>query len=675
MKLGVQYYRDPNPPEVCWPQDLTDIAAAGFSFIGVWIPWRYVNPRPDVWELDATHRLLDLAEERGLGVRLQLVPESAPDWAARENADTLLVNARGQRVPLNPHPMLQLGGWPGLNACHPVARGWIDDYYRQVLTRLKGHPAILAWSVWNEIQVPVASYDAHTQAAYRVWAERRYGDLAAYNAAHHTQYESFAELSLPNPEIEGELLLGRAADLNTFRWEQSVAEGHHRANLVRQSDPDRPVAMHTNSNSPFPGNRDDWDVAAAADFYGNSTYNIDPFYDTLSAIKQRSLKGPGGWWLTEHSSGRFVYYYGHATLSGRQIVGDFLKAMAHGASAAAVWQYRAEYYGQEAPNFGLLDLEGKPSERFAALAGLAGALKKLGEQDLAFDPPAIGMLFEPLDLVFRSASEGWMRQPWQEYSEFEQWLCALLEIGHSPDFVRVSELVNRPLAESFRVLVAPSLVVLRPGVAEALRDWVRRGGHLVVGPFTGVFDPQGWTFPQMPGDGLDALFGVRVTDRISGADWRFFAPGGEERLDGRFLFEQVRVGSGAEVNLDCDGRPAVVTRREGLGSATYLASFTGAARADGSPRLAAWLRHGLAERGVAAPVAFEGPVWINTARRGGEPVVFVHNPAAEPCVVKIESDGRGWHDPVENITWRASEGSANVPLEPRQTRMLLKAED
>ena len=72
MKLGIQYYRDPNPPENLWQQDLADIASAGFTMIGVWIPWRYVNPSEGHWELDKYRCLLDLADQNGLKVRVQL---------------------------------------------------------------------------------------------------------------------------------------------------------------------------------------------------------------------------------------------------------------------------------------------------------------------------------------------------------------------------------------------------------------------------------------------------------------------------------------------------------------------------------------------------------------------------------------------------------------------------
>ena len=57
MKLGTQYYRDPHPPETFWRKDLAAIARAGFSVIGCYIQWRYVNPEPDRWELDKHRRL------------------------------------------------------------------------------------------------------------------------------------------------------------------------------------------------------------------------------------------------------------------------------------------------------------------------------------------------------------------------------------------------------------------------------------------------------------------------------------------------------------------------------------------------------------------------------------------------------------------------------------------
>ncbi|MBU4212711.1 MAG: beta-galactosidase [Verrucomicrobia bacterium] len=672
MRIGTQYFRDPNPPEKFWRKDLADLASAGFSFIGCWIPWRYINPEENRWELDKYRRLLDLARRYKLGVRMQLVPESAPDWVVRRFPDARLVNERGQPVPLHAHAMLQLGGWPGINPYHPAGRSLIDDYYRQVVSHLKDHPAIHIWSLWNEIQLPMLSHDPYTQSAYRKWAQRRYGALESYNQTNGTQFVSFAELNLPNPATEGLPLLQYVADRAEFLWDMTVDEGRRRADLVRRVDPDRPVSMHTNGNSPYLGDRDDWSVAACVDVYGNSTYNRDPFYDTMSAIKQRSIKGPGKWWLTEHCGGRMVYYYGHFTFSGQDLVSDALKAMAHGAVAASFWQYRNEIVGQEAPNFGLLNHDGSRSERFTALAKLAKGLAAWDTDNLKYDPAVIGILLEPLDLAFRSASESWMNQPWQEYREFEEWLRAVLGLGHSPDFLLARQLCAKAPPKNLKLILAPSLVVLRGGLSRTLDRWVRAGGHLIAGPFTGVFDPRGRAFEKSPGDNLLKLFGLHVVSRHGGERFGFVDPEtNTELLAGRHLFEEVRVQKGTCVVLKSGKHPAVLTRKVGKGTATYIAAFAGAEQAAGSALFANWLGKWLRERGVRAPISFEGPAWVNTARLGKDRIIFLHNPGKPSCEVRLRMQtGTAICDCITLEKFRSDDGRVLVPLAARQVRAL-----
>ncbi|MDD5706066.1 MAG: beta-galactosidase [Kiritimatiellae bacterium] len=671
LKLGVQYYREPNPPEKCWRRDLADIAQAGMSFIGCWVPWRYVNPEQDRWELDPIRRLLDLAAENGLGVRLQLVPESAPDWAAREQPDALMVNAWGQRIPLHPHPMLQLGGWPGLNWHHPAARQWMDDYIRRTVGLLQSHPAIHFWSVWNEIQIAVFSHDPHTTNAFRAWMRKRFGDIGHYNEAHHTRFLDFDEVPLPNPQVQDAMVLSIAADLAEFKWERSVAEGQHRVKLVRELDQSRPVIMHTNTNTPYLNERDDWSVAASADLYGNSCYNTDPFYDTMSDIKQRSIKGQGKWLLTERCGGRMVYYYGHQTAKGHELVSDALKAFAHGAIAASFWQYRCERGEQEAPNFGLLNQDGSRSERLDAVADLAGKLKRWNPEGMVLDPAEIGMLFEPLDLVFRNCGDAWMKQPAQEWNETEQWLRALLDMGLSPDFLDARQLRDASAWRRFKVIVVPSLVALRQGTAAALSAWAHQGGCLIAGPFAGVFNARGEAFETTPGDGLSELFGLRIVDRIGGQVFPFVDPDTRaEHPGGASLFEQARL-AGAHVLLECRGMPAVTENRVGRGRAIYATSFiSGALRAPSF--LNAWLGRQLQAAGIRSPVEFEGPVWLNAARCQEQRILFVGNPSPDAACAAtlIVPDIMTVTDPLGSQSLQRNGNAIMLSLAPRQTLAL-----
>ncbi|MFH0795953.1 MAG: beta-galactosidase [Candidatus Omnitrophota bacterium] len=674
MKIGTQYYRDPNPPEKFWRNDLANIAEKGFSFIGCWIPWRYVNPERGRWNPDKYRRLFDIAREYELGVRVQLVPESAPDWVVRDFPETLIVSSAGQAVYLHAHSMLQLGGWPGLNSHHPTARALIDDYYRQVVGRLKDHLSILTWNVWNEIQHPWDSYDRYTETAYQAWIKEKYGTIDAYNRKKGAQFLDFTEVIMPNPAIQADLiLLSDAADFAEFKWNATIEEAKRRAGLVREIDPSRPVSMHTNTNSPYPGDRDDWFAALHADIYGNSTYNQDAFADTMSCIKQRSIKGPGKWWLTEHSGGRMAYYYGHYTYTAQNMVSDVLRAAGHGAANVSFWQYRNEIVGQEAPNFGLLNQDGTLSERVEAVSRLSRILSTWNAETLTYDPAEIGLLFEPLDMVFRSASECWWKQPWQECNEFEQWLRAILDLGYSPDFLRTESICSTAPGQSLKVIIAPSLVVLRDGLVEKLAPWIQSGGHLIAGPFTGVFNPRGETFEKFPGDGLAELFGLHVTERVSGERFDFNKPGGKtKRLSGKFLFEYVHTQKATEVLLEWKGKPAALKRSFGKGTLTYLTSFVGADYAVGSRLLTAWLDKHLRTCGIQPPMDIKGPVWVNTAHYQKQRVVFLQNPSEKRCTAKLRLPSEIIiRDPFEERKIRTANKIAVVPLAGRQVRVLM----
>ena len=675
MKLGIQYFRDPTAPEEYWEKDCADIAAAGFAYIGCWIPWRYVSPAEDQWELDRYLRLLALAEKNGLKVRIQLVPESAPDWAVRKFPDSLLINEHGQTVPLHPHPMLQLGGWPGLNPNHPEARKLIDGYFTAVVRRLKKSPAILTWNIWNEIQVPLYSYDPFTREAYRAWMKNRYSSIAGYNRVHATQCEDFSEICLPNPAVESPLILQRAGELEEFMHAAVKEEAARRAGLIRQEDPVRPVSMHTNCNSPFDPVKDSWATGDAVDIVGNSLYANDPFYDTMSCIHQKSVKGPEKWWMVEHAGGRFVYYYGHYTYSGENLASDIIRTLAYGAGAAFLWQYRNEICGQEAPNFGVINQDGSRSERYDTLARLAEKLKGWDASVLRYPEPETALLVEPMDFIFRKASDVWMQQPWQEYAECERWLEALLYAGRNPLFLPARRLAATSIPSSVKVLFIPSLVVLRDGVGEVLRDWVHAGGHLVAGPFTGVFRTDGRTFPRFPGGCLRKVFGLHVEDRISGERFPLSSPGKTgDLLTGAHLLEKVRPERGTDVLLRYGKLPAVLSRQTGKGTATYIATFLGPMnrgyRSPLSVRLKSFLRD---TAGILPAMEVTGSAWFTTATRGDRRVLFLQNPDKEKKSRAVVGTGKQtlFEDVVSGEVF-SGKTSVAIPLGPRQVRMLVE---
>jgi beta-galactosidase len=141
---------------------------------------------------------------------------------------------------------------------------------------------------------------------------------------------------------------------------------------------------------------------------------------------------------------------------------------------------------------------------------------------------------------------------------------------------------DAPLAP-YRLVIAPGLNVLPDDVSRRLVEYVNGGGHLVLGPRSGMKDTyNALQTARQPGP-LVPLLGGRVEQYyalnddvpVSGV-WG----GGKARLWAEQLKAQGPHAEGAEVLLTygesngwLDGQPAVISRKAGQGRITYIGAW------------------------------------------------------------------------------------------------------
>ncbi len=138
---------------------------------------------------------------------------------------------------------------------------------------------------------------------------------------------------------------------------------------------------------------------------------------------------------------------------------------------------------------------------------------------------------------------------------------------------------------SYRLIVAPMLYMLKPGVAERLRRFVENGGTLVTTYWSGVVNDTDLCFlGGWPGDGLRELVGVwdEETDTLTLDDHNSLvaAPGNELGLNGSYSIKDYCAlihAEGARVlaTYGSDfyaGRPALTVNDFGKGQAYYIAA-------------------------------------------------------------------------------------------------------
>jgi beta-galactosidase len=223
----------------------------------------------------------------------------------------------------------------------------------------------------------------------------------------------------------------------------------------------------------------------------------------------------------------------------------------------------------------------------------------------------------------------------EKYDDFgllKSYYRALRQISQSVDVVSA----YAPL-ESYKLVVAPSLNVLPKDLADHLLEYVRNGGHLVLGPRSGMKDEFNALLPQrQPGYLVDVL-GGRVEQYyalekdvpVSGGWGNGIASIWAEQLVSKSPEAEVLLKYGKS-NGWLDGQPAAITRPYGKGRITYIGAIL-------DDKLTAAAAGWMMQKSNVTPVFGPVPDGVEVSRRigGGKQVFVLINYAQEEREIKF----------------------------------------
>ena len=347
------------------------------------------------------------------------------------------------------------------------------------------------------------------------------------------------------------------------------------------------------------------------------TGHVDPAYNGLSHDLTRGFKREN-FWVMETQPGAVNWSPLNNFLNRGEARAMAWQAVGHGADDVNYWQWRSALNGQEEIHGVLVGPDGTPVPFYDEAAQTAHEFAKAESSFRGTQPLSEVALLYSYDshwaIQFQKHTE-----KYDDVALLKSYYQALRQIAQSVDVVSA----YAPL-DGYKLVAAPSLNVLPKDLANHLLDYVRNGGHLVLGPRSGMKDEFNSLLPQrQPGFLVDAL-GARVEQYyalekdvpVSGVWGSGEASIWAEQLKSRAPGDEVLLKYGKS-NGWLDDQPAVITRAYGKGRITYVGAVL-------DDKLMAAAAEWMTKKSGVTPVFGPVPDGVEVSRRiGGGKQVFV----------------------------------------------------
>ena len=563
-----------------WLEDMRLAKLAGINTLSVGI-FSWVSLEPEEGRLDFSwlDEILDLMAGNGIAAVLATPSGARPAWMSQKYPEVLRVGADRRR---NLH-----GGRHNHCFTSPVYRAKVKQINTLLAERYKGHPALAIWHLSNEY-----GGECHCelcQEAFREWLKARYAySLDRLNHAWWTAfwshtYTDWSQLESPSPIGEGSVH-ALILDWKRFVTEQTIDFMKAEMAPLRRITPDVPCT--TNMMGFYDGLNyfrlsEEIDVASW-DNYPTWRADAGDAGDAGHAARialthdlNRGLKDGRPFMLMESSPSATNWQpVGKLKRPGVQTL-ESLQAVAHGSDTVQYFQFRKSRGSFEKFHGAVVDHEGTENTRvFGEVARTGAALAKLDAVAGTAKPSDVALVYD--------VENRWAIDTFTGFTRDKKYVETLTE--HYKPFwkagVSVDIIDSTKDLDKYKLVIAPMLYMLRPGMAEKIERFVGGGGTLVTTYMTGYVDEHDLCFlGGFPGP-LKGVLGVwcEEIDGLYEGEERKIRWGGKEYA-ARELCEIVHIAAdsgaiaaGEYLDDFYAGSPAVTVNRYGEGEAYFIAA-------------------------------------------------------------------------------------------------------
>lgn len=443
--------------------------------------WAALQKSENVYNFSDLDSIVKQVTAEGLKICMATSTAAHPAWMAKKYPDILRVDEDGRK---------RKYGFRH-NSCpnSPTYKKYSPLLAKKIAERYKNNENIVMWHINNEYGG--SCYCENCEKAFREWLKDRYGTLDklnhAWNSAFwgHTYYD-WDEIVAPN-NISEHVNGGRSnfdgltIDYKRFMSDSILNNFLAEKEQIKSVIPD---ALFTTNFMEMFKDLDYKKWAEHLDVVSWDSYpqkDTEPAYVAFNHDIMRGLKGGKPFMLMEQaptaSSWRKV------NTIKRPGVMRLLsyQAMAHGADTVMFFQMRQSPAGTEMYHGAVIDHSGRNDTRnFKECKALGEELKRVGDLTLGGRTRAsVAIIFDWESwwaLEEASGINEYLTYP----DEVMNYYRAFYEMNIPVDIVGYDDPIG-----GYAIVVAPLMYMIRDGIDDRLRDYVKNGGTLLTTLLTG----------------------------------------------------------------------------------------------------------------------------------------------------------------------------------------------